>query len=109
MRDNRRAVRLRIGRNVRQIRRLRGLTQERLAELAGNTHKHIGQVERGEVNVTIDILTRIADGLAVPILDLFGTQSSDRRRVFTITDREIDLIERTARALSRVKNAHRRR
>jgi transcriptional regulator with XRE-family HTH domain len=106
MRDNLRAVRLRVGRNVRQLRRLRGLSQEGLAEVVGNTHKHIGQVERGEVNVTIDILTRIAAGLSVHVGDLFASQSAgaSRPRVYVLTDRELDQVDRAADALDLVRS-----
>jgi len=111
MRENARAVRLRVGRNVRYLRRLRGFSQERLAELVGNTYKHIGQVERGEVNVTIDILTAIAAGLSVNVGDLFGAASDNAPgpRVFAITQRELDHIEHALRSIARAKQASRRR
>ena len=60
MQEQLQAVRDRIGNNVKELRARRGWSQQQLAELAGNTDKHIGQIERGEVNVTIDILTAIA-------------------------------------------------
>ena len=66
MKDDVQAVRLRIGKKVKQLRQLRGLSQEQLAELVGNQYKHIGQVERGEVNVGIDTLVSIAANLVVP-------------------------------------------
>ena len=60
---------------VRQLRLQRGLTQERLAELAGDNPNHLSLVENGKVNVTIDGLTRIAGGLSVPVIELFGPVS----------------------------------
>jgi transcriptional regulator with XRE-family HTH domain len=119
MRDNlrsvRRTVRLRLGRNVRQLRRLRGFSQERLAELVGNTNKHIGQVERGEVNVGVDILTGIAHALSVNVADLFvGVRTGDtaETRVFLVTERELDRFEgalRTVRSVRRANQLSRRR
>lgn len=106
-RDNLRAVRLRVGRNVKRLRHLRGLSQEQLAELVGNTNKHIGQVERAEVNVSIDILTAIAAGLSVEVADLFDTRSS-RPGVYMITDRELQHIGPALQALHRVKSARTR-
>jgi transcriptional regulator with XRE-family HTH domain len=111
MRDNLRAVRLRVGRNIRSLRALRGLSQERLAELVGNTEKHIGQVERGEVNVTIDILTAIAAGLSVNVWELLGPapESTPGSRICAITQRDLDQIEQALRIVNRAKRTSRRR
>jgi len=111
MRHNVRAVRLRVGRNVRYLRRLRGLSQERLAERVGNTYKHIGQVERGEVNVTIDILIAIAASLSVNAGDLFTTAADNAAgpRTYMITQRDFEQMEQALRVVERVKHATRRR
>src|SRR5207248_9792943 len=107
MRHNVRAVRLRVGGNVRHLRRLRGFSQERLAEGVGNTYKHIGQVERGEVNVTLDVLTAIAACLSVDVEDLFAAASDNPRgpRVYTITQRDFEQIEQGLRVVDRMKRA----
>jgi transcriptional regulator with XRE-family HTH domain len=75
--DNLRAARLRVGKTVRQLRKQRGWTQEQLAERVGNNPRHVGQIERGEVNVGIDKLTRIASSLSVDLADLFPPNSPD--------------------------------
>jgi transcriptional regulator with XRE-family HTH domain len=105
MPDNARAVRLRVGKNVKHLRRLRGWSQERLAEAVGNTYKHIGQVERGEVNVGIDILAAIAAGFAVNIADLFAPSSD----ATAITQSELDQLEQALRVVLRLKATSRRR
>jgi transcriptional regulator with XRE-family HTH domain len=100
MPENLRAIRLRVGRNVQRLRRLRGFTQERLAERVGNTWKHIGQVERGESNVGLDILAGIAAALAVDVGDLFVEPSRRRRAepsLYLISDRDVSQIEDTMR------------
>lgn len=56
--------------NVRRIRLNAGLSQEALAELAGVHRTYIGMLERGEKNVTIYNIERIADALAVDACDL---------------------------------------
>src|SRR5258708_37385146 len=71
MRDHGRAIRSRVGRTVRRLRLARDLTQERRAERAGNSSKHVGQIERGQVNVGLDVLSGIAGALSVDIADLF--------------------------------------
>jgi transcriptional regulator with XRE-family HTH domain len=110
MRDNRRTaartVRLLVGRNVKQLRRLRGFSQEQLAELAGNTNKHIGLIEQGRTNVGIDLLARIAAALSVHVTDLFSetrTPDASKRRVYLVTDRELDRLEQVLRALRSVR------
>lgn len=96
MRENVRAVRVRVGKNVQRLRRLNGLSQEQLAERVGNSTKHIGQVERGEVNVGIDSLWGIADALSISLVDLFlhPRRSRDAQSdVFLLTRRDLEYGE----------------
>lgn len=51
--------------NVRVIRNKIGLTQERLAEEAGLHRTYIGSIERGERNLSIDNIEKIARALDV--------------------------------------------
>jgi transcriptional regulator with XRE-family HTH domain len=108
MEDSRLAVRLRVGRKVRHLRRLYGLTQEELAGFVGNQHQHIGQVERGQVNVTIDVLTRIAKRFAVDISELFRPAASDDTRpdTYLVPGQIVDQVEDALRAIERVKRSH---
>ncbi len=109
MRDNRRSagrVRLLVGRNVRELRLLRGFSQERLAELVGNSPKHIGLIEQGRANVGLDLLVQLAAALSVSVTDLFAgarTLGASKRRVYLITDRELDRLERFLRAVRSVR------
>ncbi|MHC4206979.1 MAG: helix-turn-helix domain-containing protein [Planctomycetota bacterium] len=57
----------RIGLNITIIRESRGLTQEKLAELAGLHRAYIGQIERGEKNIGLRNLEKIAKALDVSI------------------------------------------
>jgi transcriptional regulator with XRE-family HTH domain len=56
--------------NVRRIRLESGLSQEALAELAGVHRTYVGMLERGEKNVTIYNIERLAEALKVQAADL---------------------------------------
>ena len=60
----------RIGLNITIIRERRGLTQEKLAELSGLHRAYIGQIERGEKNIGLRNLEKIATALGIQISDL---------------------------------------
>jgi transcriptional regulator with XRE-family HTH domain len=102
MSEQLRAVRRRVGANIERLRRSRRLSQEQLAELAGNTSKHVGQIERGEVNVGINYLTRIARALSVDVAALFTTIPHRRRNeppVFVANDGDLKQIEEVVRRI----------
>ena len=56
-----------VGFNIRRIREEKGLTQEQRGALAGLHRAYIGHVERGERNIGLKNLERIARGLDVDI------------------------------------------
>ena len=60
-----------IGQRVRNYRNQCGLSQERLAETAGLHPTYIGQIERGEKNVTIESISKISEALNLPLSKLF--------------------------------------
>ena|SRR5436190_19135070 len=110
MRDDQRAARVRVGKNVRNLREQRGLSQEDLAWLAHDHAKHIGQIERGEVNPKLTSLVAIAKGLSVHIGTLFGPPSATTPvpRTFTISARDLEYIEQTYRLMRRAIRVARR-
>jgi transcriptional regulator with XRE-family HTH domain len=60
-----------VGRNIRRLRKDRGVTQEQLAAEAGMAMRYLSGVERGEENPTLRFLAKIADALEVPLPHLF--------------------------------------
>ncbi|MGD0638546.1 MAG: helix-turn-helix transcriptional regulator [Nitrososphaerales archaeon] len=65
-----RNLRLALGRNLRRLRRERGLSQEAFAEKTGIHRTYIGGIERGERNVTLETVERIAAPFGLDPLDL---------------------------------------
>lgn len=57
-------------RNLRAAREAQGLSQETLADLARLHRTYVGSVERGERNISIDNMQRLAAALRVSIRDL---------------------------------------
>jgi transcriptional regulator with XRE-family HTH domain len=55
---------------LRQIRQIRGLSQEELADMAGLHRTYVGSVERSERNLSIDNMERLAKALEVDITEL---------------------------------------
>lgn len=67
--------------NVRALRLKQQVTQERLAELAGLHVNYLGSVERGERNVSIQNIEKIANALGVDIRLLFASAKPVTGRV----------------------------
>ena len=59
------------GSRLREERHKRGLSQEELAEIAGLHRTYIGMIERGEKNITLENIERLANALKVKISDFF--------------------------------------
>jgi transcriptional regulator with XRE-family HTH domain len=58
--------------NVRRLRTEAGLSQESFADACGLHRTYIGSIERGERNVSLDNVERIACALGVSIATLFA-------------------------------------
>ena len=59
-----------LGASIRAYRKKVEISQETLAELADLHPVYVGNVERGEENISIDSLARIATALKVRVRDL---------------------------------------
>lgn len=65
------AIRNKFGKQVRNLRRERGWSQEDLADNSGVHRTYIGAIERGEQNVSIDNIIKLAKALGVSLEQLF--------------------------------------
>ena len=58
-------LRTKLGRAVRRLRRAAGYSQESFADKCGVHRTYMGAVERGETNISLDNLERIARALSL--------------------------------------------
>lgn len=59
------------GKRVRVLRKSMGFSQEQLADAANLHRTYIGSIERGEQNVSLDNIERVAKALKIQITELF--------------------------------------
>lgn len=71
--------------NVRKLRVLRGLSQERLAFEADLERVSISQIERKQINLGIDSVERIALALEIPVSQLFAEPAAGELPPPTLT------------------------
>ena len=64
------AIQRRLGAKVRALRKARGWSQDLLGDRSGLHRAHVGEIERGEANVTIQTLKILADTLDVTMSEL---------------------------------------
>jgi len=61
----------RFGQHIQRLRRERGLTQEDLADLISVDRSYMGFVERGERNLTLAKIIKVAKALNISLSELF--------------------------------------
>ena len=52
-----------VARQLKEVRKAEGMTQEYLAELVGTKKSNISRLESGRYNPSLDFLVKVADGL----------------------------------------------
>jgi len=66
-------LRVLLAQNIKKYRKIRGFSQEILAEKAGTSTTHIGMVEIGKKFPSIKMLEKIANALGIDTPELFNT------------------------------------
>ena len=99
----------RLGKRIRALREARGYTQDKLSSLAGFTQKYLGEVERGAGNITIELLTKLADALGVPLSVVLETEHEQTHEELTaeinrmaplLSSKDAQLVYRMMRMLT---------
>lgn len=69
--DRNKDIEKRFGAKLAYLRKQKKLSQMKLAEIVDMNFNYIGQIERGEANVTIKTMRVLANALDVELKDLF--------------------------------------
>ena len=72
------ALRTKLGRAIRRLRREAGLSQESFADKCKVHRTYMGAVERGETNISLDSLERIAKALDLTVGELLLAAEKER-------------------------------
>jgi len=84
-----------LGKRIREIRKARGLTQERFAEMVDIEQKHVSRIELGKSYPTIDRLEKMAIALDVQLSSFFDFMhlENNEERAASIEDMLHELSE----------------
>jgi transcriptional regulator with XRE-family HTH domain len=64
-------IKQRFGIRIKELRKQHGLSQEKLANMAEIDRTYLPTIEKGERNVSIEVIERLANALNVKVKDLF--------------------------------------
>lgn len=64
-------IRIKLGKRLRELRKAANMSQEALGFKANIHRTYIGSIERGEQNVSIDNLQKLAKALKIEVKELF--------------------------------------
>ena len=70
-----------VGRNFARLRRKKGFTQERFAEVSGYTQQYVSDLERGLRNPTVVTLYHLANALGASHVELVMPDDESQREV----------------------------
>ena len=73
------SLRVKLGASIRKLRAKRRYSQEQLAGLAGMNAKYLSEVERGERNLSVELLVALAKVLEVSPAELLADEQHPGR------------------------------
>ena len=65
-----------LARNIKRLRKGRGLTQEELSDLLAMNELYIAQIEAGQQGLSLPVVYRVAKVFNVPLKDLFSFENT---------------------------------
>lgn len=68
-------IKVRLGKRIKQLRNMRDMTQQQLAESADMSISFLGMIERGKKSPTVETIQKMADALDVTLSELMNFDS----------------------------------
>lgn len=87
-----------LGRRVRALRALRGMTRKALARESGVSERYLAQLEQGRGNISVMLLARVAQALRTDMSDLLSRRDKHTAEEVLISDLLRDLSPDTHKA-----------
>lgn len=78
-----------IYKNIKNLRKERGLTLSNLADKMGSDYQQLSRVERGKSRLTVDMLMRMAEALDTPVDQIIKPIETSKNKPLSIC--EVDL------------------
>ena len=79
-----------IGKRLKAVREVRGLSQRQLAQRAGVTNGQISMIEHNKISPSVSNLKKILDGIPMGLSDFFAEDSAEEPKTFY---RHADLVD----------------
>ncbi|XID92294.1 helix-turn-helix domain-containing protein [Paenibacillaceae bacterium WGS1546] len=100
-----------IGAKIRDLRKSKGLSQEKLGEMINSKYSYIGRLEKGQINCSILTLEKVANALEVQFEDLFDynhlnaySKSAKMKEIMEMClERDEDGLERVITVVKMIK------
>ncbi len=70
-----------VGQNIRELRKSLQLSQQQMAEKAEISYKYLGEIERGKVNLSVEILMKISSSLQIAPEKLLASNERDNSKL----------------------------
>ncbi len=80
------------GKRLKQLRKAKKLTQEKIAKKAKMDWKYYGMIERGELNSTLETIEKLAKAFGVEAYQLFVFSSDGENTETKILEKEFNHI-----------------
>lgn len=71
------------GKRIREIRKAKGISQEKLALIAQIDRSYMGKIERGEFNLTLSKIYQLSEALEVDVCEFFIPVESSKKPIIT--------------------------
>lgn len=102
-------VNTQVGKRIRALRMGHELTLDKLAELAKISSKHLGKIERGTANPSIQCITDIATALRLPVRSILEADHEQSRETLInevlalvpeLSDKDVKIVYRLVAMLA---------